>query len=106
LEFEAQLLEVTVTVTIAEVPSGVPVIMKSCDALVVVNVSLKKGVADAGSSGLAVTMMVAPDVGRVVMFTVNPKSGPGAGGSVLLMAGVEVKFMAASPQVPPSLEQA
>jgi hypothetical protein len=40
LEFDVQLLDVTVTVTIAEVASGVPVMVKSFDAVVVVNVSV------------------------------------------------------------------
>ena len=38
--FEVQVFEVTVIVTIADMPSGVPVIMKSVDALVVEIVSV------------------------------------------------------------------
>ena len=58
--------------------------------------------ADAGFSGLAVTSIVTPAEGILVTFTVRPKSGPGAGDSVLLIAGVLVKFTASSPH-PPSL---
>ena len=38
--FEVQVFEVTVTVTIADMPRGVPVIMKSLDAVVVEIVSV------------------------------------------------------------------
>ena len=40
LEFDVQLFDVTVIVTMAEVAKGVPVIMKSFDAVVVVTVSV------------------------------------------------------------------
>ena len=40
MEFDVQLFDVTVIVTMAEVAKGVPVIMKSFDAVVVVTVSV------------------------------------------------------------------
>lgn len=72
-----------------EVVCGVPVMVKSLFAVVELLVSLKKVVFE--TSGRAVTVIVTPADGRaVVMETRNGNVGPGAGGSVLLSAGVVV----------------
>ena len=68
-------------------PVVAPVIVKSLSFVVELRVSAKNGVGDA--SGLALTSIVTP-CGGIVEFIVtrNGKFGPGAGGSMLPLAGV------------------
>jgi hypothetical protein len=104
-----QLFDVTVTVTIHEVAAGVFCIVKLLAPAVAVRESVKKAVAPAGLSGAALTLIVAPAEGALETVTVNGKSGPGAGGSTVLSAGVVVADMPVSvqpwfPPPPPLLQ--
>lgn len=83
------LLDVTVISTIDGVVEGVLVITKSLFAVVELLLSEKKVVCE--FSGLAFTIMVTPSWGNVeVKETFKGKPGPGAGGSVELIAGLVV----------------
>jgi hypothetical protein len=95
-----QLFEVTVISTTLGTPTVVPVMLKVVVALVAVFDSVKKAVEE--DSGLAFTSMVAPVAGRLlVIFTVRVKLGPGAAGSTVPFAGLEVTVMRLSLQPPP-----
>lgn len=98
-----QLFEVTVMLTMQETDAGVPVMVKSLLSEVELRLSVKKGVALAGVSGLAITSMVTPAAGMPdVIVTFKGKPGPGEGGStwVLSVVGVVVTRIAASLQPP------
>ena len=83
-----QLFDVTVTVTIHDVEEGVPVMVKLLLAVVEERDSVKNEAAPAGLSGAAFTLIVTPAEGILPKVTVKGKSGPGAGGSTVLSAGV------------------
>ena len=85
----AQVFDVTVISTILAIPAVAPVMVKSLSFVEEFLVSAKKGVCVA--SGLALTSIVTP-VGGIVEFIVtrSEKFGPGAGGSMLPLAGVVV----------------
>jgi len=86
--------------------TGVAVMEKSLEAVVLFWVTLKK--VEVVPSGAADTAILTPLEGMAeVILTFNGKFGPGAGGWVLLMAGVVVTANVASglllpphPQVP------
>jgi hypothetical protein len=84
-----QVLDVTVISTTQASVAGAPVIEKLLPAVEVVFDAVKKLVEE--DSRRALISMVTPEGGIVdVILTVNGKSGPGAGGSVVPVAGVVV----------------
>lgn len=95
--------EVTVTVTTQIVVAGVPVMVILVEGELVV---VGEGLKNAGSeepSFLALTCIFTPPEGIVeVICTIRGKSGPGAGASVLPLAGVVCTARVAS-WVPPLL---
>jgi hypothetical protein len=98
--FVAQLLEVTVIVTLLRVPAVAPVILKfTAEVELELRVWLKNTTPPA--LGLAVTLMVAPAAGRLVTLTESGKLVPGAGVSVVFTAGELVKPIPVSVQPPP-----
>lgn len=95
----AQLLEVTVIVTILIAFCGVPVIVKLLTDVFDDFVCVKKAFPPA--SGLAETLISTPAEGSgSVTVTVRGKSGPGAGASRELTAGLLVKARPVSVQSP------